>query len=75
MIDDAVKVTLRGKTFLVSKEAYDALGEEFLDLVLEEQGYWEAEERYQKREKRDDIRHHVENNCLASSVGFDFTRW
>ena len=58
MIDDAVKVTLRWKTFLVSKEAYDALGEEFLDLVLEDQGYWEAEERYQKR-KRDDAK----NNC------------
>lgn len=65
MIDDAVKVTLRGKTFLVSKEAYDALGEEFLDLVLEYQGYWEAEERYQKR-KRDDRSNHNHINANNS---------
>lgn len=56
MMDDAVKVTLRGKTFLVSKETYDALGEEFLDLVLEDQGYWEAEERYQKRKRDDELK-------------------
>ena len=56
MIDGAVKVTLRGKPLLVSKEVYDTLGEEFLDLVLEEQGYWEAEERYKRREQDDELK-------------------
>lgn len=55
-MDDAVKVTLRGKTFLVSKEVHDTFGEEFLDLVLKYDGYWEAEERYQKRKRDDELK-------------------